>query len=134
MGRPQDEVSTSASAPRTQGFGDRTELWLHIPPTTQTLVVVPGLGQAAGEEITTLQRADLQRHGWCEEVAYYAGSDQYWKMPSHGSIMSMPKHYGIPMPQANRVKIISKLVKPDQAKGFWLHVRLRSEEELALES
>ncbi len=57
-----------------------------------------GLGQSEGKEINTVQRADIERVGWCEEVAYHAGYDQYWKMPTFGAIMAMPKHYKIPMP------------------------------------
>jgi len=134
MGRPETEgVAASGSAQRTEGFGDVAEVWLHIPPNTQALMLVDGLGVAGGKELNTVQRADIERLGWCEEVAYHAGYDQYWKMPTFGAILSMPKHYRIPMPQANHVKVQSKLVKQGESRGFWMRVRLRSSEELAQE-
>ncbi|MFC4621087.1 hypothetical protein ACFO3A_02495 [Comamonas nitrativorans] len=134
MGRPETEgVAASGQAARTEGFGDAVEIWLHIPPNTQSLLLVEALGVATGPEITTQQRTDIERVGWCEEVAYHAGYDQYWKMPTFGAILSMPKHYKIPMPQANHVKVQSKLVKQGESRGFWMRVRLRGSEELAQE-
>ena len=133
MGRQEDDYTDQMPSASAQADASR-ELWLHIPPTTQTLMVVPGLGQAGGSELSAEMRAEVERCGLCEEVAYHAGFDQYWKMPAHSAILAMPKHYNIAMPQAHRVKIISKLVKADQPKGFWLHVRLRSDEEMALAS
>lgn len=132
MGRPEAEggAVASQSGVRTEGFGDAAEIWLHIPPNTQALIWVEGLGQSEGKEINTVQRADIERVGWCEEVAYHAGYDQYWKMPSFGAIMAMPKHYKIPMPlSSNKVQVRSKLVLKGEARGFWMRVRLRSEEE-----
>ena len=133
MGRPGDNYQARVPGQAADAAPVQRDLWLHIPPTTQTLRVVAGLGQAGGTELQAEQRAEIERIGLCEEVAYQASYDQYWKMPSHESILSMPKHYNIPMPQAHRVKVISKLVKAGEPKGFWLHVRLRSDEEMAAE-
>lgn len=133
MGRPEDDQQVGSSGQAGRAAPVR-ELWLHIPANTQTLIQVPELGAATGTELTTDQRAEIQRCGLCEQVAYHASFDQYWKMPTHGALLAMPKHYNIAMPQAHRVKVISKLVKADQPKGFWLHVRLRSDEEMALAS
>ena len=71
MGRPEAEGAAvaSQSGVRTEGFGDAAEIWLHIPPNTQALIWVEGLGQSEGKEINTVQRADIERVGWCEEVA-----------------------------------------------------------------
>lgn len=136
MGRPETEgegVARSAAV-HTEGFGELTEIWLHIPPNTQTLMWVDGLSKTEGKELNTVQRADIERVGWCDEVAYHAGYDQYWKMPSFGAIMAMPKHYRIPMPlTSNKIQVRSKLVLQGEARGFWMHVRLRSDEEVGQE-
>lgn len=129
MGRPQDAADAGAEV-LTEGFGKLAQVWLHIPPNTQSLMLVEDLGQAGGKELTAVQRADIERVGWCEQVAYHAGYDQYWKMPTFGAILNMPKHYKIPMPPANQVKVVSKLVKASDPKGFWMFVRLRGSEEL----
>lgn len=129
MGREGDNYE--ARTPGQPAEAEQRHLWLHIPPNTQTMMIVAGLGQAGGTEIKTDQRAEIERIGLCEEVAYHASFDQYWKMPTQEALLAMPKHYNIPMPMAHRVKVISKLVKANEPKGFWLHVRLRSEEEMA---
>ncbi|ANY63284.1 hypothetical protein MA05_15875 [Comamonas aquatica] len=107
------------------------EFWVHIQPATQRLLLVPDLGVAEGEEFTARMMADLQRAGWCEEVAYHAGYDQYWKMPSQESILRAPSLYHIPTPLLNRMKMETKLVKQGEPRGFWLRVRMRSAEELS---
>ncbi len=131
MGRPEDPVPTGTeqkAAP--EAFSPGSQVWLHIPPSTQTLVHVPSMGSNEGKEITNAQRDIVLKAGWCEAVAYHASFDQYWKMPSHGSILGMPKHYGIPMPPPHLVKVRSQLVKADQPKGFWFLVRIRLAQEL----
>lgn len=136
MGRPEDDPSNQAgqAAPvAVDEFAPGSQMWLHVPPTSQNLMLVDKLGEGGGRDITTAQRDIVQRAGWCDAVAYHASFDQYWKMPSHGSILNMPKHYGIAMPSQHLVKVRSQLVKADQAKGFWFLVRIRTEEELALE-
>lgn len=136
MGRPEIEEGDVArsTAVHTEGFGELAEIWLHIPPNTQTLMWVDGMGKTEGKEVSAVQRADIERVGWCDEVAYHAGYDQYWKMPSFGAIMAMPKHYKIPMPlTSNKIQVRSKLVLQGQARGFWMHVRLRSAEEMGQE-
>ena len=132
MGRPEAEGAAvaSQSGVRTEGFGDAAEIWLHIPPNTQTLIWVEGLGQSEGKEINTVQRADIERVGWCEEVAYHAGYDQYWKMPSQEAILRTPSLYEIPTPLLNRIKLETRLVKQGEPRGFWMHVRIRSAQEL----
>lgn len=106
------------------------QLWVHIQPATQRLILVPDLGVAEGEEFNATMLADLQRAGWCEEVAYHAGYDQYWKMPSQEAILRTPSLYSIPTPLMNRMKLQTKLVKQGEPRGFWMHVRLRAKEEL----
>ena len=106
------------------------EFWVHIQPATQRLLLVPDLGVAEGEEFTARMTADLQRAGWCEEVAYHAGYDQYWKMPSQESILRAPSLYHIPTPLLNRMKMETKLVKQGEPRGFWMRVRMRSADEL----
>lgn len=108
-------------------------LWVHIQPITQRLLLVSDLGVAKGEDFTALMMEDLQRAGWCEEVAYHAGYDQYWKMPTQEAILRMPALYNIPMPLLNRVKLSSKLVKQGEPRGFWMRVRMRPPEELSEE-
>jgi hypothetical protein len=111
--------------------GGPSHIWLHVQPTTQHLLLVPDLGVAAGEELTAKMTADLHRLGWCEEIAYHAGYDQYWKMPSQEAILRTPSLYEIPTPLLNRVKLETRLVKQGEPRGFWMHVRIRSEDELS---
>lgn len=128
MGRVQAEVP---AAPVVKRLEAPSMIWVHIQPITQRLLLVPELGVAKGEDFTGLMMEDLQRAGWCEEVAYHAGYDQYWKMPTQEAILRMPALYNIPMPLLNRVKLSSKLVKQGEPRGFWMRVRIRSAEELA---
>lgn len=105
-------------------------LWVHIQPATQRLLLVPELGVAEGQEFNATMLADLQRAGWCEEVAYHAGYDQYWKMPTQEAILRTPALYNIPTPLMNRMQLQTKLVKQGEPRGFWMRVRVRASEEL----
>lgn len=128
MGREQTEAP--AAAPVVKGLTAPGTIWVHIQPITQRLLVVPDLGVATGEEFNQVMLQDLQRIGWCDEVAYHAGYDQYWKMPSQEAILRMPSLYNIPTPLMNRMKLETKLVKQGEPRGFWMRVHLRTQEEL----
>lgn len=108
-------------------------IWLHVQPASQNLLLVSELGEAGGTELNPTQTADLQRAGWCEEVAYHAGYDQYWKMPSQEAILRTPSLYRIPTPLMNRMKLETKLVKQGEPRGFWMRVRIRTPQEMPLE-
>lgn len=127
MGREQAE---EAAAPVVKRLNVPGMIWVHIQPVTQRLLLVSELGVAKGEDFTQSMLDDLQRAGWCEEVAYHASYDQYWKMPTQEAILRMPALYNIPMPLLNRIKLSSKLVKQGEARGFWMRVRMRAEDEL----
>ena len=114
-----------------KGFEGPCVIWLHVQPTTQRLLLVSDLGVAAGQELTAKMTADLLRAGICEEVAYHAGYDQYWKMPSQEAILRTPSLYDIPTPLMHKIKLETKLVKQGEPRGFWMQVRIRSNEELA---
>lgn len=132
MGREQAEVAVPA-APVVKRLNAPDTIWVHIQPVTQRLLLVPELGVAKGESFTQQMLEDLQHAGWCEEVAYHAGYDQYWKMPSQESILRMPSLYQIPTPLLNRIKLSTQLVKQGEPRGFWMRVRMRTEEEIASE-
>ncbi len=133
MGR--DGVKNAEPAPPVEkGLEAGSEIWLHVQPTTQHLLLVSGLGIAAGTELNPTQKADLLRAGWCEEVAYHAGYDQYWKMPSQEAILRTPSLFHIPAPLMNRIKLETRLVKQGEARGFWMRVRIRTPEELEFEA
>ena len=134
MGRDSEDgdvATATVVAPVEDGFKAPAMLWLHVQPTTQSLLLVPELGEAEGEPLTHKMMEDLQRAGWCEEVAYHAGYDQYWKMPAQEAILRMPGLYHIPCPLANRMQLHTKLVRQGEPRGFWMRVRIRSEAELA---
>ncbi|QXW18933.1 MULTISPECIES: hypothetical protein [Comamonas] len=129
MGR---EGAESASEPVVveKGLEGPSMIWLHVQPATQRLLLVPDLGVAEGEELTGKMTEDLRRAGLCEAVAYHAGYDQYWKMPSQEAILRTPSLYEIPTPLLNRIKLETRLVKQGEPRGFWMHVRIRSAQEL----
>lgn len=127
MGKDEEDAAAPVEEP---GFEEPSEIWLYLAPTSQLLRWVPELGVAEGRDLTTRMNAQLQRLGWCEEVSYHAGYDQYWKMPSQESIVRMPGLYGIAMPLANRVKVTTQLVRQGEPRGFWMHVRVRAAGEL----
>lgn len=129
MGRDGAE-STPEAVVIEKGLPGPAMIWLHVQPATQRLLLVPELGVAEGEELTPKMMADLQRAGLCEEVAYHAGYDQYWKMPSQEAILRTPSLYDIPAPPINRVKLETRLVKQGEPRGFWMRVRIRAEDEL----
>lgn len=122
--------SAEPAAPVEKGLDAGSEIWLHIQPTSQRLLLVPSLGEDAGVELNPTQMADLMRAGWCEEVAYHAGYDQYWKMPSQEAILRTPSLYHIPTPLLNRMKLETRLVKQGEARGFWMRVRIRTPQEM----
>lgn len=127
----RDDAHAEPEKPVEKGLiGGPSLIWLHVQPTTQRLVLVPELGVAEGEELNGQMTADLHRVGWCEEVAYHAGYDQYWKMPSQEAILRTPSLYEIPTPLLNRMKLETRLVKQGEPRGFWMHVRVRTEDEL----
>lgn len=107
------------------------EIWVFVCPTTQRLSIVPALGVAEGELMSNRMLSDLQRIGFCEEVSYHAGYDQYWKMPTQTAILRMPSLHGVPTPLLNRIKLSTQLVKPGEPRGFWMRVRLREASELS---
>ena len=127
MGRDGAAV---AAPPVEKGLDPGTEIWLHVQPTTQRLLLVPDLGIAVGEELTSKKYADLRRAGLCVEVAYHAGYDQYWKMPSQEAILRTPSLFDIPTPLLNRIKLETRLVKQGEPRGFWMRVQIRSDSEL----
>jgi len=116
--------------PEEKGLDAPGEVWVFVCPSTQRLMLVPDLGVAQGEVLSGRMLADLQRVGLCEEVSYHAGYDQYWKMPTQEAILRMPALHNVQTPMINRVKLSTKLVKPGEARGFWMRVRLREESEL----
>ena len=134
MGRNGAQAEALAQAPvaAPDGFQAPALVWLHVQPASQQLLLVPELGVAEGELLTPKMMEDVQRAGWCEEVAYHAGYDQYWKMPTQEAILRMPSLYDIPCPLANRMQLQTKLVREGEARGFWMRVRIRSEAELAV--
>lgn len=129
MGREGAESQPEAQVVE-KGLPGPAMIWLHVQPATQRLLLVPDLGVAEGEELTPKMTADLHRAGLCEEVAYHAGYDQYWKMPSQEAILRTPSLYEIPTPLLNRIKLETRLVKQGEPRGFWMRVRIRTEEEL----
>lgn len=128
MGRDPDAVVPVPAAPK--GLDSGTTIWVHVKPNNQHLVLVPELGVAEGEEFSQLMLDDLARLGLCHEVAFQAGYDQYWKMPTQESLLRMPALYGIEMLPFNRVKLTTKLVRQGEPRGLWLHVRVRDVSEL----
>lgn len=124
------DLPTAAAAPVEAGLEQGAEIWVYIQPATQRLLLVPELGVAEGKEFTPKMMADLKRLGWCEAVAYHAGYDQYWKMPSQEAILRTPSLHHIPTPLLNRMRLETKLVKQGEPRGFWMHVRVRTPEEL----
>lgn len=116
-----------------KGFEGPCTIWLHVQSSNQRLLLVPDLGVAVGEELTAKMTADLLRAGMCEEVAYHAGYDQYWKMPSQEAILRTPSLYEIPTPLLHKIKLETRLVKQDEPRGFWMHIRIRSADELQAE-
>lgn len=128
MGR--DGAESQAEPVVEKGFDGPSMIWLHVQPATQRLLLVSDLGVAVGEELTGRMHSDLRRAGLCEEVAYHAGYDQYWKMPTQESILRTPSLFEIQTPPLNRVKLETRLVKQGEPRGFWMHVRIRSADEL----
>lgn len=105
-------------------------IWLYAQPSSQSLLLVSDLGVAQGELLTAKMRTDLVRAGLCEEVAYHAGNDEYWKMPSQEAILRTPSLYHIAMPLPHQMKVQTRLVKPNEPRGFWMRVRMREAHEL----
>lgn len=130
MGREGVEAHQTAPVVEEKGFDGPSEVWLHVQSATQRLLLVPELGIGTGEELTPKMMQDLQRKGLCDAVAYHAGYEQYWKMPSQEAILRTPSLYSIETPLPHKVKLDTRLVKQDEARGFWMHVRIRGEEEL----
>lgn len=130
MGRDGVASSPEAVAPVEKGLAAGSMIWLHVQPATQRLLLVPDLGEAQGEELTAKMNADLRRAGVCEEVAYHAGYDQYWKMPTQEAILRTPSLYEIPTLLLNRMKLETRLVKQGEPRGFWMRVRIRADDEL----
>ena len=127
----RDDAHAEPEKPVEKGLiGGPSLIWLHVQPTTQRLVLVPELGVAEGEELNGQMTADLHRVGWCEEVAYHAGYDQYWKMPTQEAILRMPTLHSVEVLPMKQMKLTTQLVKPGEARGFWMRVRLREESEL----
>lgn len=132
MGR-EGEKSEPQAVVVEKGFEGPSMIWLHVQPTTQRLLLVPELGVDEGEELTSKMTADLLRSGLCEEVAYHAGYDQYWKMPSQEAILRTPSLFDIPTPLMHKIKLETRLVKQGEPRGFWMHVRIRPSDELQAE-
>lgn len=129
MGREGAE-SPQAAVVVEKGLPGPAMVWVHVQPASQHLLLVSDLGVAEGEELTAKMSADLRRAGLCEEVAYHAGYDQYWKMPSQEAILRTPSLYEIPTPPLNRIKLETRLVKQGEPRGFWMRVRIRAADEL----
>lgn len=129
MGR-EGGASAPEPAVAEKGLQGPAMIWLHVQPATQRLLLVPDLGVDDGQELTARMQADLRRAGLCEQVAYHAGYDQYWKMPAQEAILRTPALYEIPTPPLNRLKVETRLVKQGEARGFWMHVRIRGAQEL----
>lgn len=106
-----------------KGLIAHTNIWIHIKPTSQNLFLVADLGVGDGVEFNSLMRIDLERGGICEEVAYHASYDQYWKMPTQEAILRMPSLYNIEMPPLlSRVKLTTQLVRKGEPTGYWIRV------------
>ena len=116
---------------QAQSAATLSSYWVFICANTQRLVMVPEMGSAEGEPLSYDQIDEMRSVGISEEVAYQAGYDQYWKMPSQESILRMPKVYGVEIPLLNRMKLTTKLVKGSEPRGFWMHIRLRTPDEMA---
>lgn len=131
MGRDGVESSSNAAPVMVEkGLDAGSEIWLHVQPATQRLLLVAELGVAVGEELTAKMYGDLRRAGLCQEVAYHAGYDQYWKMPTQEAILRTPSLFEIPTPLLNRIKLETRLVKQGEPRGFWMRVRIRPDSEL----
>lgn len=113
-----------------KGLEGPATIWLHVQPATQQLLLVPELGVAVGEELTRKMSEDLRQHGQCDQVAYHAGYDQYWKMPTQEAILRTPGLYGIPTLLLNRMKLETRLVKQGEPRGFWMQVQIRAADGL----
>jgi hypothetical protein len=120
----------ASEKPVEKGLSGPGEVWVFVCPNTQRLILVPRLGAAQGEVLTQHMLSDLQRIGLCEEVSYHAGYDQYWKMPTQEAILRMPTLHSVEVLPMKQMKLTTQLVKPGEARGFWMRVRLREESEL----
>lgn len=130
MGR-EDESSSAAAVPVPEpGLSAPAQLWLYICPNSQRLLLVSAMGEIEGQELSVRMQSDLRRAGLCEGLAYRAGYDQYWKMPSHDAMLRMPAIHHLEMLPPNQVKLSTQLVKPGEAKGCWMRVRMREVHEL----
>ena len=127
MGRENESLTPM----QAQSTALPSNFWVFVCANTQKLVMVPEMGSAEGEPLSYELIDEMRRIGISEEVAYQAGYDQYWKMPSQESILRMPKVYGVEIPLLNRMKLTTKLVKGSEPRGFWMHIRLRTPEEMA---
>lgn len=117
-----------------KGLDSPALIWLYVQPTTQRLQLVSDLGVAQGEDLNARMTTDLLRAGLCEAVAYHAGYDEYWKMPAQEAILRTPSLFDIQTLPLNRIKLETRLVKQGEPRGFWMHVRMRTAEELRAES
>ncbi len=96
------------------------------PPDTQALIWVEGLGQSEGKEINTVQRADIERVGWCEEVAYHAGYDQVLEDAHlrchHGHAQALQNPHAVVQQQS--AGALQTGAQGRERRGFWMRVRL----------
>ena len=132
MGR--DGAASPAEPVVEKGFEAPSQIWLHVQANSQRLLLVDALGEADGCELNATMQADLLRAGLCEEVAYHASYDQYWKMPSQEAILRTPSLFNIPAPLMHKIKLETRLVKQGEARGFWMRVRIREAAELEAEA
>lgn len=105
-------------------------VWLYAAPGRPELRLVQDCGLADGAELNPTMVQDLRRFGLCESVAYHAGYDKYWKMPSQESLVRMPALYHVAGLPVHRMRVTTKLVRAGEAQGLWLHVRVRTAQEV----
>lgn len=134
MARDDADAQSQPAPVVEKGFEAPSEIWLHVHPHTQRLLLVAELGEAQGQELNATMQSDLVRAGLCEEVAYHASYDQYWKMPSQEAILRTPSLFHIAAPLMHKIKLETRLVKHGEARGFWMRVRIRDAAELAAQA
>ena len=131
MGRDDDKEGKELPHKVVEkGLDSPSMIWLYVAPGSQQLRLVQECGSSEGTEMNATMVADLHRLGLCEGVTYHAGFDQYWKMPSHESLVRMPGVYHVEGVAVHRMRVHTKLVRTGEAQGLWLHVRVRTAHEV----
>lgn len=130
MGREEDDVENLPVKAVEKGLDAPSMVWLYGAPGRPELRLVQECGSADGSELNATMLGDLKRLGICEAVAYHAGFDKYWKMPAQESLVRMPALYHVACLPVHRMRVTTKLVRTGEAQGLWLHVRVRTAQEV----